>query len=113
MVYWINKLSLKKTGDEMTREVSIIGSSINQPSVYLYINRNHPNFGADSKLALDAFQRIAPFLLEKFTFFYAEESKTQGEYFDKRTSQGIYWSKLPALTITTPGGHFFPIPMDQ
>ncbi|TNV74085.1 hypothetical protein FGO68_gene8059 [Halteria grandinella] len=110
--YWINKMSLKKTGDELTREVSIIGQSINQPSVYLYLDRNHPYFGADSKLALDAFQRVAPFWFEQFTFFWAEEGKTASDFLDKRRNQGIYWSKLPALTIVTPGGNYFPIAMD-
>lgn len=31
---------------------------------------------------------------------------------DKRQNNGILWSKLPAMTVVTPKGNYFPVPMD-
>lgn len=41
--YWINKMSLKKTSDEINRETSAIIKALNQPVVYLYFNRQSLN----------------------------------------------------------------------
>ena len=52
---WINKKSLNKNGDPITRETAFIANDIYQPIVYLYIDRNDPSAKADSKVALDAY----------------------------------------------------------
>ena len=36
LVHWINKMSLKKTGDEINRETFAIAKDLGQPICYLY-----------------------------------------------------------------------------
>jgi hypothetical protein len=56
-------MSIKKTSDEINRETSVIVKDLNQPVVYLYFNRQslNPSQRADSKVAYDLFQHVAPF----------------------------------------------------
>ena len=39
-----------------------------------------------------------------------EEGFAAGEYFERRHDMGIEWSRVPAITIVTPKGNYFPIP---
>ena len=48
---WINRMSLKKTGDEINRESLAIAKSLGFPHVYLYHDSS-----ADSRVALDIVQ---------------------------------------------------------
>jgi hypothetical protein len=52
--YWINKMSLKKIGEPINREVVAIAKEVDHPFVYLYMNRQDPKYGVDSKVAFDA-----------------------------------------------------------
>ena len=109
--HWMNKFSLKKNGEEINRESFFIAKSLNQAKVYLYIeNKNKQQ--VESKMALDAFQRVAPFFFEHFVFFYAEAERTPTEYLDRRFSQGIFWSSYPSMTVVTPKGSFYPVSID-
>jgi hypothetical protein len=84
-------MSIKKTSDDINRETSVIVKDLNQPVVYLYFNRQslNPSQRADSKVAYDLFQHVAPFLFEHFNFITVEEGKAATEYFERRYDQGI------------------------
>lgn len=41
---WINKMSLKKTGEEYSRESELIAKMLGQPQVMLYVDFEHPEF---------------------------------------------------------------------
>ena len=72
--YWINKMSLKKAGDELSRETEVISKLLNEASGILFINRGNHNYGPDSKVALDAMNRVAPqFFHHRINFFFAEK----------------------------------------
>lgn len=73
---------------------------------------NNPHFKADSKVALDLVQHLAPFWFEKINFLYVQEGVSAPEYLEQRHQDGIYWSKMPAFTIVTPKGNYFPVPLD-
>lgn len=36
---------------------------------------------------------------------------TAADFLEKRVEQGITWKKYPAMTIMTPRGNVFPVPM--
>ena len=110
--YWINKMSIKKTSDEINRETSVIVKALNQPVVYLYFNRQslNPSKRADSKVAYDLFQHVAPFWFEHFNFITVEEGIAATENLERRYDQGITWAKFPSITIVTPKNNYFPIP---
>eukprot|EP00347_Sterkiella_histriomuscorum_P004030 403362013 len=108
IAYWINKMSLNKIGEELTRETDIISRVLNEARGILFIDRNDPMYASDSKVALSALQRISPFNFEnRLHFFYVEKS----EYQARKSQFGIIWSHLPAFTLITPKGNYFPIDM--
>jgi hypothetical protein len=82
---WINKMSLKKTGDDINRETLAIAKSLGQPIVYLYIDRKSSSFKYNSKIALDSFQRLAPFWFDRFTFLLVEEGIASKDYSSKKS----------------------------
>lgn len=109
--YWINKMSLKKTGDTISKEAVAIAKEVDHPLVYLYINKEEPKYAADSILALDVVQRIAPFWFDRFTFFFVEHGPIEQKVFlEKKLDHGITWDKVPALSVVTPKGTAYPIP---
>ncbi|CDW87719.1 UNKNOWN [Stylonychia lemnae] len=109
IAYWINKMSLSKLGDELNRETEVISKMLNEAQGIMFINRGNANYGADSKVAKDALQRVAPvYFQNRINFFYAERQ----EQLEKRTRLGIMWDKVPSFVMVTPKQNYFPIDME-
>ena len=77
MAYWMNKQSLDKRGEPLTRESDYIGQYLQMPKAMLYLDRFNPNSGPSSRVALDALNRVAPFYDRGFTTYYVEDPKYQ------------------------------------
>lgn len=54
MKFWINKQSLNRHGELLNRETDVISKMLNEARGILYIDREDPAQGTDSKIALDA-----------------------------------------------------------
>jgi hypothetical protein len=74
--YWINKMSLNKAGDDCNRETQIISKLLNEAEGLLYYkksNKGVPHLSdeaADSIVAKNALERVAPFYFGKMNFFF-------------------------------------------
>lgn len=73
MTIWMNKMSLDKKGEPLTRESEYIGQLLNSPKALLYIDKYNPHYGPSSRVALDALNRLAPSYQNYFSIFYVED----------------------------------------
>jgi len=75
---WLCYTSLKKV-DEWNKETQVIAEIGGAAKAILFINREDPQYGASSKVALDTLQRVAPFYSNRMAFFYAERQEFLGQ----------------------------------
>ena len=101
-------MSLNRFGEELTKEGEVISKMLDEGRGILFIDRNDPHYGANSKVAFNVLQRIAPFHTDGRTHFFWVE---KNEYVNKKGDYGIKWSNLPAFTMVTPKNNYFPIDM--
>lgn len=105
---WINKMSLDKHADPLNRETDVISKLLGESKAIMYINTKDKKHAADSKVALNALKRVAPYFSQDkhLSFFYVD---FDSEYTRVKDQYGIKWNESPAFTIVTPKGNYFPL----
>lgn len=110
--YWINKMSLKKSGDDYNRETTLISKLLFETEALLYVKKENSKHlsdeGADSRIAMSVIERIAPNYFEKINFFFVEKP----DFTKDKARYGIHWDHYPAFTLVSAGKNYFPLPIE-